>query len=86
MKIERTPMSAAVISDANRTRIAKNGTEPAPSSVVARISLDQSSASDDVDMAKVEAIKQAIKDGRYQINADKIADGLISSMREWLSN
>ena len=36
------------------------------------------------DTAKVEAIKQAISEGRFTINADAIADKLISSTRELL--
>jgi negative regulator of flagellin synthesis FlgM len=37
------------------------------------------------DSAKVEAIKQAISEGRYTINPEAIADKLISSTREFLS-
>lgn len=37
------------------------------------------------DAAKVEAIKQAISEGRFTINADAIADKLISSTRELLA-
>lgn len=34
------------------------------------------------DAAKVEAIKQAISDGRFKINPEQIADSLIASTRE----
>lgn len=34
------------------------------------------------DAAKVEAIKQAISEGRFKINPEQIADGLIASTRE----
>ncbi len=34
------------------------------------------------DSGKVEEIKAAIAEGRFQINAEKIADGLIDSVRE----
>lgn len=37
------------------------------------------------DVAKVEAIKQAISEGRFTINAEAIADKLISSTRELLA-
>ena len=37
------------------------------------------------DAAKVEAIKQAISEGRFTINAEAIADKLISSTRELLA-
>lgn len=33
---------------------------------------------------KVAEIRQAISDGRFQINPERIADGLISSVREML--
>lgn len=37
------------------------------------------------DVAKVEAIKQAISEGRYKINPEAIADKLIASTRELLA-
>lgn len=37
------------------------------------------------DAGKVEAIKQAISEGRFTINAEAIADKLISSTRELLA-
>ncbi|MCA1773798.1 MAG: flagellar biosynthesis anti-sigma factor FlgM [Halomonas sp.] len=36
----------------------------------------------DVDSAKVEGIRDAIRDGRLEIRADRIADGLIANLRE----
>lgn len=38
-----------------------------------------------VDTAKVDEIKQAISDGRFKVNADKVADGLIESVRQMLT-
>ena len=38
------------------------------------------------DVQKVAEIRQAIAEGRFQINAERIADGLISSVREMLAN
>lgn len=38
-----------------------------------------------VDKEKVAAIKQAISEGRFQINDSKIADGLINSVKEMLN-
>lgn len=37
-----------------------------------------------VDVAKVAEIKQAISEGRFQINAGVVADRLIASARELL--
>lgn len=38
----------------------------------------------DIDHKRVEEIRQAIADGHFRIDADRIADGLISSVREML--
>jgi negative regulator of flagellin synthesis FlgM len=37
-----------------------------------------------VDRARVDEIRQAISEGRFQIDATRIADGLIDSVREML--
>ena len=37
-----------------------------------------------VDSAKVDEIKQAISEGRFKVNADKVADSLIESVRQML--
>ena len=37
-----------------------------------------------VDSARVAEIRQAIAEGRFEINPEKIADGLIASVREML--
>lgn len=39
-----------------------------------------------MDSSKVEAIKQAIAEGQFKINPEKIADGLLSSVKELLTN
>lgn len=39
----------------------------------------------DVDAKKVAAVKAAIQDGTYKINAEAIADNLLSSSQEMLS-
>ena len=36
----------------------------------------------DFDATKVENIKQAIRDGKFEVNSDAVADKLISSVRE----
>lgn len=38
-----------------------------------------------VDAARVAEIKQAISEGRFQINPERIADGLLESVREMLA-
>lgn len=39
-----------------------------------------------VDTAKVESIKQAIAEGRFEVNSEVVADRLIASVREYLLN
>jgi negative regulator of flagellin synthesis FlgM len=40
---------------------------------------DAAMKSPDVDQAKVDRIKQALKDGKYDVKADKIADKMVES-------
>ena len=64
-----------------------SGAEVAISPLSARlqeISADLASAPA-VDAGRVAEIKQAISEGRYTVNAGKIADGLIDSVRQMLS-
>lgn len=39
-----------------------------------------------IDHAKVDAIKQAISEGRFKINPEKIADGLLASVKDTLAS
>ncbi|MBK8336513.1 MAG: flagellar biosynthesis anti-sigma factor FlgM [Sterolibacteriaceae bacterium] len=56
------------------------------SSLSSRLAEIQSSLSNVpvVDSARVEEIKQAISEGRFKVNADKVADSLIESVRQML--
>jgi negative regulator of flagellin synthesis FlgM len=45
----------------------------------------QAAAGADFDAAKVERIANAIRDGRYEVNAEAIADKLIANAQELLS-
>lgn len=38
-----------------------------------------------VDASRVAEIKQAISEGRFQVDAEKVADGLIQSVRQMLA-
>lgn len=50
-------------------------------------SLEASVAAEDVyDAEKVEAIKTAIRDGQFKVNSEKVADGLISTVKDLLNN
>ena len=44
----------------------------------------QLSASPEFDSGKVEAIKQAIRDGQFSVNPGAIADKLLASVEEFL--
>ncbi|WP_417071078.1 flagellar biosynthesis anti-sigma factor FlgM [Niveibacterium terrae] len=46
--------------------------------------LTGTSEASQVDAAKVREIKQAISEGRFEVHAEKVADGLISSVRQML--
>lgn len=39
-----------------------------------------------VDTARVEAIKQAISEGRFKINPEAIADGLLATVKDLVQN
>ncbi|MFC0267328.1 flagellar biosynthesis anti-sigma factor FlgM [Kushneria aurantia] len=40
----------------------------------------------DIDTARVDELREAIRDGQFEIRTDKIADGLIESARELLAD
>ena len=50
--------------------------------------LRQSAAdtSRDIDIARVDEIREAIREGRMEIRADRIADGLIASLQSTAGN
>ncbi|MDR5875303.1 flagellar biosynthesis anti-sigma factor FlgM [Halomonas sp. CUBES01] len=58
---------------------ATSGTEAKGST---QLSTQSADATHDIDSAKVEEIRDAIRDGRLEIRADRIADGLIANLRE----
>ena len=39
-------------------------------------------SSQDIDMAKVQEIRDAIREGRLEVRADRIADGLIANLKD----
>ncbi|WP_349571465.1 flagellar biosynthesis anti-sigma factor FlgM [Azotobacter salinestris] len=64
------------------------GETPAPAespAVIAHIGQSaETDATQDIDMARVMEIRQAIGEGRLQIRPERIAEGLIESVRELL--
>ncbi|MBF5054015.1 MAG: flagellar biosynthesis anti-sigma factor FlgM [Alloalcanivorax venustensis] len=51
---------------------------------VAHLRQPAADSGQDIDTARVDEIRQAISEGRLEIRADKIADGLIASVRDLL--
>jgi negative regulator of flagellin synthesis FlgM len=85
--IER-PANAAV--GGGRASASAGAAAPAPSSVTVTLSPQSQSLSTqgsnaDVDTAKVESIKSSIANGSFKVNAEAIADKLLSNASEMLS-
>ncbi len=90
MKIDNSikPVAGGNVSE-TRTRAPEKAASSTPSSAgdSVRLSglsaqLQPSGSTSSFDAARVSQIKQAISDGKFQINAGAIADRLISSARE----
>lgn len=92
MKIDNSIKSTSPVSGENRTRETRAAsTAPAQSGTQVALSggLQKYEAvlaqSPIVDTAKVEEIKSAISNGSFSVNPEKVADGLIESVRNMLS-
>jgi len=92
MKIDNSVKSSGQVAGDNKTRSAREAssspvqTSGGGTQVALSGKLDQLVAQTPVvDGAKVDEIKQAISDGRFQVNPEKVADGLIESVRQMLS-
>ncbi|MHB0775292.1 flagellar biosynthesis anti-sigma factor FlgM [Halomonas sp. WWR20] len=75
---EKSGNSTSTVSDTTRT---------APATAATVTTLSQAASGDagqDIDTARVAEIRQAISEGRLDIRSDKIADGLIQSVRDLL--
>lgn len=46
----------------------------------------QADASGEIDMARVQEIKQAISEGRFKVNAEVVADRLLETVRDLLQH
>ncbi|MBK6636270.1 MAG: flagellar biosynthesis anti-sigma factor FlgM [Rhodocyclaceae bacterium] len=62
-----------------------------PDPLAAQVELSRTSTKiiqegDDFSAARVAEIRQAISEGRFQVNPEKIADGLLQSVREFLAD
>lgn len=96
MKIDNSVKSPGSVSSDTKTRStreAKSGSDASGGSSVQLSALsghlqqlEQSIADTPVvDSGKVEEIKTAIAQGQFQVNPEKVADGLLQSVRNMLS-
>jgi negative regulator of flagellin synthesis FlgM len=81
------PRSLQAEQGKNSARIQGDSAQSAagPASVT-RLSHTGGDASHDIDQARIGEIRQAIAEGRLEIDAGKIADGLIASVRAMLED
>lgn len=101
MSIDRTqplkPVSTVQSRDNNDAQTAKMRTAATPvkaseSSTAAQVSLSNAQAelmkpgSQDINTARVEQLKTAIRNGELKMDAGKIADALIQDTKQWLGN
>lgn len=56
-----------------------------PSAVAHLGAASGASAGQDVDQARVDEIRQAISEGKLEVRADRIAEGLLASVQDMLS-
>lgn len=96
MKINSTVSPLGSATTDNRTRTAPGAKRGASSPADTEVSLSplssklqeiQAAVSSDapVDTQRVAEIKQAIAEGRFKINPERIADGLLTSVRDMLT-
>lgn len=88
MKINSTnnPQRAAVneLHDSHKAREPKQSSAPENSAQFQPTHAQD--ASQDIDAARVNDVRQAIADGQLQFHADRIADGIIASARELVAD
>jgi negative regulator of flagellin synthesis FlgM len=94
VKITNTPPALGTSPESSRTKPAGQPARPmvtagdqvALSSLSARLQEAGAAMADTpvVDAARVAEIKRAISEGRFQVNPERVADGLLESVRQML--
>ena len=90
MKIDSSPSSirSSATEGKDRAASAKSSQSLAgsqsPSTITHLSGASDSNTASDINPARVAELSQAIREGRLQIDAGRIADGLIASVREQL--
>ncbi|XGA80148.1 flagellar biosynthesis anti-sigma factor FlgM [Halomonas sp. CH40] len=74
------PNQAQQRDDAQRAQMQKTTDSSAAATSETRLSQQSMDVSQDIDSAKVDEIRTAIREGRMEINPERIADGLLSKL------
>ena len=91
MKIDSNFKTGSTASTTNRARTERTSKEAGPAAAEVQLStasaqLAGASSGAPVDGARIAEIKLAILEGRFQVNAEAIADGLIDTARNLLQS
>lgn len=88
MKIDQTqPLTRPTQNEAAEQRKGADAVESSKTAAGSRTTLSQIPTNDDsgdIDTARVNEIRQAISEGRLELDTSKIADGLVQSVRDML--
>lgn len=74
------PLNAYNKTQANHAK--PSSSEVALSSTARHLQQVQATSTHDVNVSRVEALRNAVANGTYEINSHRIADGLLASTRE----
>lgn len=90
MKIEGSPKVGPRTGVATPARTATAAVGGATTPPAAEVDISESAASlnnagESFNAARVAEIRQAIAEGRFQVNPERIADGLLASVRDMLA-
>ncbi len=78
-------VAAQASAQAAKAAASPAGPEASAKLALSALSKQTANESADFDAEKVARIAQAIRDGKFKINPEKIADGLIAQAREFMS-
>lgn len=93
MKIDNSVKSAGQVASESRTRSARETSASPATAAGTQVALSGGlqkyeqlvAQAPVVDGNRVEELKQAISSGQFKVNPEKVADGLISSVRQMLA-